>query len=139
MKEINIDTKNLIPAPLDDKNILVDSVMDSLFDNEEYTFEKNEYLGFVNSYPTYVEHHNNLMTILLAKPINDASSKNAWASGVIEKLTLGQYKDVEIEFNEVKCQYIDESDYVVVPFIMSFTMYKSKISVRFHWNAKKNE
>lgn len=136
MKEISIDTRNLIPAPLDDKNVLVDGVMDSLFDDQDYTFDKNEYLGFVGGYPTYAEHHANFMKIILAKPINDVLSINSWGSAVIEHLTLGEKKDVLMALDTVRCQYIDDSDYVSVPYIMSFVMHDKEITVMFHWNAE---
>jgi len=136
MKEISIDTRNLIPAPLDDKNVLVDGVMDSLFDDQDYTFDKNEYLGFVGGYPTYAEHHANFMKIILAKPINDVLSINSWGSAVVEHLTLGEKKDVMMVLDTVRCQYIDDSDYVAVPYIMSFVMHDKEITVMFHWNAE---
>ena len=139
MKEISIDTRNLIPAPLDDKNILVDSVMDSLFDGEDYTFDKNEYLGFVGGYPTYAEHHANFMKVRFVKPCNNIDDTSRWASEVVEHLTLGEHKEVLAEFDTVRCQYIDDSPDVCTPFIMSFVMYKNEITVMFHWNAKEGD
>lgn len=136
MKEIQIDTRNLIPAPLDDKNILVESIMNNLFDDEGYTFDKNEYMGFVGGWPTYAEHHGNFMRLRFVKPESDVDTIVKWASAVIKHLTLGDGKDVHSDGGITKVQYIDDFECWGTPYIMTFTLSDDIITVTFHWDAE---
>lgn len=137
MKEINIDIKNLMPAHIDDKNILVDSVMNTLFDDETYVFDKNEYMGFVEGFPTYVEHDDNKITVKYAGLASEDFDFTYWDSAIIEKLTLGERKELDKSGAPQRVQYIDDTPGVDTPYIMTFGICRDIVLVVFNWNMPK--
>ena len=53
MKEIKkmINTSKLAPAPLDNKNVMLDWWEENMFDDGSYSFSGNTYLGFIAGVP----------------------------------------------------------------------------------------
>ena len=53
MKEIKekIDVNSLVPAPLDNKNVMLDWWKENMFDDGSYSFSGNTYLGFIAGVP----------------------------------------------------------------------------------------
>lgn len=54
MKEINVDTRKYVKAPIDGKNVVEESLLDAIFDDSQYLSNKFS-LGFVGGEPTMIE------------------------------------------------------------------------------------
>ncbi len=64
MKEIKekIDVNSLVPAPLDNKNVMLDWWKENMFDDENYSFKGNVYLGFIAGLPVMATIKENVVT-----------------------------------------------------------------------------
>jgi len=136
MKEINIDTRKLMKAPIDDKNVMSDWLTDALFDNEEYTFNKNEYLGFVSGFPTFMSYRDNVVEMRFLKLPKSADDRCAWRGTIIERLTDVAYDELWCLGFTFHIQFIDDkacdSDGVHV---LTFDAVDDFVSIKFHWNV----
>lgn len=142
MKEININTNKLLPAPIDDKNVLSDWLFDALFDNEEYTFDKNEAMGFVGGYPTYLEHSDNCAFINYIKRDKKYEDEEAWMNSILGKLAEQDTEEKPRYFPvniSIGYTFLDDSvEDVEQQHILEITAYGDTVRVRFFWNVEKN-
>ena len=65
MKEIKekIDVNSLVPAPLDNKNVMLDWLEENMFDDGSYAFSGNTYLGFIAGVPVMATIKDNIVKI----------------------------------------------------------------------------
>lgn len=129
MKEINVDTRKYIKAPIDGKNVVEESLLDSIFDDSQYLSNKFS-LGFVRGVPTMIEYNENYLSIKKLRPW----STSEWGREIVKRLT-GESNN-NICCYETK-QYLDDlqSD----PLIYTFFLGIDYLTVRFHYNVKVDE
>ena len=65
MKEIKekIDVNSLVPAPLDNKNVMLDWWKENMFDDGSYAFSGNTYLGFIAGVPVMATVKDNIVEL----------------------------------------------------------------------------
>ena len=129
MKEINVDTRKYIKAPIDGKNVVEESLLDSIFDDSKYLSNKFS-LGFVRGVPTMIEYNGNYLSIKKLRPW----STSEWGREIVKRLT-GESNN-NIYCYETK-QYID--DLQSEPLIYTFFLGIDYLTVRFHYNVKVDE
>lgn len=129
MKEINVDTRKYIKAPIDGKNVVEESLLDSIFDDSQYLSNKFS-LGFVRGVPTMIEYNGNYLSIKKLRPW----STSEWGREIVKRLT-GESKN-SIYYYETK-QYLDERQ--AEPLIYTFFLGIDYLTVRFHYNVKVDE
>ena len=129
MKEINVDTRKYIKAPIDGKNVVEESLLDSIFDDSQYLSNKFS-LGFVRGIPTMIEYNGNYLSIKKLRPW----STSEWGREIVKRLT-GESN------NNIYCyetnQYLDERQ--AEPLIYTFFLGIDYLTVRFHYNVKLDE
>lgn len=130
MKEINVDTRKYVKAPIDGKNIVEESLLDTIFDDSQYLTNKFFSLGFVGGAPTMIEYNGNYLSIRKLRPC----SISEWGREIVKRLT-GKSKN-NIYCYETK-QYLDERQ--AEPLIYTFSMSTDYLTVRFHYNVKVDE
>ena len=129
MKEINVDTRKYIKAPIDGKNVVEESLLDSIFDDSQYLSNKFS-LGFVRGIPTMIEYNGNYLSIKKLRPW----STSEWGREIVKRLT-GESNNT-IYCYETK-QYLD--DLQSEPLIYTFFLGIDYLTVRFHYNVKVDE
>ena len=129
MKEINVDTRKYIKASIDEKNVVEESLLDSIFDDSQYLSNKFS-LGFVRCIPTMIEYNGNYLSIKKLRPW----STSEWGREIVKRLT-GESNN-NIYCYETK-QYLDERQ--EEPLIYTFFLGIDYLTVRFHYNVKVDE
>ena len=129
MKEINVDTRKYIKASIDEKNVVEESLLDSIFDDSQYLSNKFS-LGFVRCIPTMIEYNGNYLSIKKLRPW----STSEWGREIVKRLT-GESNN-NISCYETK-QYLDERQ--AEPLIYTFFLGIDYLTVRFHYNVKVDE
>lgn len=129
MKEINVDTRKYIKAPIDGKNVVEESLLDSIFDDSQYLSNKFS-LGFVRGIPTMIEYNGNYLSIKKLRPW----STSEWGRDIVKRIT-GESNN-NIYCYETK-QYLDERQ--EEPLIYTFFLGIDYLTVRFHYNVKVDE
>lgn len=129
MKEINVDTRKYVKAPIDGKNVLEESLLDAIFDDSQYLSNKFS-LGFVSGVPTMIEYNGNYLSIKMLR----SWSTLVWGREIVKRLT-GESKN-NIYCYETK-QYLDERQ--AEPLIYTFSLCLDYLTVRFHYNVKVDE
>ena len=80
---------------LDDKDLLTDALLDSLFGYQWYNWEGREALGFIAGYPTYVDYSLDEMNVFFSIPyVRDKEQIESWKRQVVENLT--EIEDIDI-------------------------------------------
>lgn len=129
MKEINVDTRKYIKAPIDGKNVVEESLLDAIFDDSQYLSNKFS-LGFVGGVPTMIEYNGNYLSVKKLCPCITSE----WGREIVKRLT-GESK------NNIYCyktkQYLDERQ--AEPLIYTFSLSTDYLTVRFHYNVKVDE
>lgn len=129
MKEINVDTRKYVKAPIDGKNVVGESLLDAIFDDSQYLSNKFS-LGFVGGVPTMIEYNGNYLSIKKLRPW----STSEWGREIVKRLT-------DESKNNIYCygtkQYLDESQ--AEPLIYTFFLGVDYLTVRFHYNVKVDE
>lgn len=54
MKQIEVNSNELVTALIDDKDVTSDWIVENLFDDGNYVREKNEAVGFIGGFPVFV-------------------------------------------------------------------------------------
>ena len=129
MKEINVDTRKYIKASIDEKNVVEESLLDSIFDDSQYLSNKFS-LGFVRCIPTMIEYNGNYLSMKKLRPW----STSEWGREIVKRLT-GESNN-NIYCYETK-QYLDERQ--AEPLIYTFFLGIDYLTVRFHYNVKVDE
>lgn len=127
MKEINVDTRKYVKAPIDGKNVVEESLLDTIFDDSQYLTNKFFSLGFVGGAPTMIEYNGNYLSIKKLRPW----STSDWGRDIVKRLT-GESNN-NIYCYETK-QYLDERQ--SEPLIYTFFLSTDYLTVRFHYNVK---
>lgn len=140
MKEIKIDVKKLLKAPIDDKNVMSDWLTDTLFDDQEYTFDKNEYLGFVAGYPTFMSYSGNEVEIRYLHLPKSTDDITVWKGAIMERITGSAYEGLWCVGLDGTLQLLDETnssspeDQHVITFSCKDEVV---VTIAFHWNVPK--
>lgn len=133
MKIINIDNetfRSLIPAPIDEKNICSDALLDVIYDDCAYTENGHRSVGFVNNIATMITYGDAMMAYFLHpySIVNMEYVVSLWQQTIVSRLTgialpLGK--------NDV---YILDEEYELV-----YGIYCDKVSivVSIKYNQKK--
>lgn len=126
MKEINVDTRKYIKAPIDGKNVVEESLLDAIYDDSQYLSNKFS-LGFVSGVPTMIEYNGNYLSIRKLR----SWITSEWCREIVKRLT-GESKN-NIYYYETK-QYLDERQ--AEPLIYTFFLSTDYLTVRFHYNVR---
>lgn len=142
-----IGLSQYIKAPIDDKNVLSDSIVDSLFDDGNYVWEKDEAVGFVSGVCTYLRFYkiNSICEFLdificgagMAKP----EDVDKWKKGVIEGITGGEFTEGFDPIHNEWFHFLIDDVNKEMPeeqLIASFLCLGTRMNVSFCWNKKKN-
>lgn len=126
MKIINIDSntfRGLIPAPIDEKNICSDVLLDAIYDDWTYTENGHQSVGFVENIATMITYGDAMMAYFL-HPYSVADRKHLvsmWQQTIISRLTgvslPSDINDVYIldeEYGLVYGIYCDEKSIAIV-------------------------
>lgn len=134
-----------LEAPIDDKNVLSGSIIENLFDDGNYVWERNEAVGFISGYPCLATYSGNRLSVgtCLRFP-GTPEAFDSWCRTIIERITGSEYTGkVFISHNKAKgYQFLslldDETnaDCEDNQLISSFWMYTNSVDVYFHWNKK---
>lgn len=140
MKEIVIDEKEYAKAPIDDKNVMSDSILDSLFD-DSYAWNKKEAVGFIKGYPVYTRYSSNMLILKMVKPNPSITDASEWMNQAICNVT-GERVDYKLSIakeNFRKSLLFDDNN-VGMPecqLIMTFTFLgREMLVVDFNYNCK---
>lgn len=91
MKILKIDENefSLMPkAPIDEKNVCSDVLLDAIYDNSSYTENGKQVVGFADGHSTFVEYSGCQMSIIFNHPfIVKDGIKQEWAIEIIDRLT----------------------------------------------------
>lgn len=138
MKQIQINEKELIEAPIDEINVLVDSIMESLFDEADYALEGRESVGFVGGNATYAKYRGNEIEIKLIGDYPNEGIRDIWCRSIVDKFTevwlkedLDDKKTIMFLDDETNKNYPEEQ------LIYVFVIEKDIMKIRFYWNNKK--
>lgn len=62
---------NIIPCPINEKDLCSDTLFDDLFDNSEYVERKNRFVGFIRDNIAKAVYTNNYVYMLFEEDIHD--------------------------------------------------------------------
>lgn len=88
-------------APIDDKNVMSDWVVENLFDEGNYVWGKNEAMGFIGGFPSFASYAGHVLEIRMTKRGTLSEEEwsldeiSAWNSTIVEHLTGNDYKNYE--------------------------------------------
>lgn len=140
MKRISIDRSEYLEAPIDDKNVLSDSLIESLFDDNNYAWERNEAMGFINGFPCLARYGGNKLSVRYVG-YTSPGTDTFWAMTVVERITGATY-DWKTE-EHLLCHSVtlldDETSEGVreCQLISGFEFTDDLVETRFYWNLKK--
>lgn len=96
MKIIDVDDFafcRMTKAPIGEKNVCSDVLLDAIYDNSSYTENNSTSVGFINGYPTFVGYSGCSMEINFNSPyITSDDIKKEWMLEIVERLTGIQLK-----------------------------------------------
>lgn len=101
MKQIEANINELMAAPIDDKNVMSDWVVENLFDEGNYVCGKNEAMGFIGGFPSFASYAGHVLGIrmiergTLSEEEWSLDEISAWHSTIVEHLTGNDYKNYE--------------------------------------------
>lgn len=91
MKIIDVDDFafcRMAKAPIDEKNVCSDVLLDAIYDNSSYAENNSTSVGFINEYPTFVRYGGCAMDIHFNSPyITSEDVKKEWMLEIVERLT----------------------------------------------------
>ena len=72
---------NIIPCPINEKDLCSDTLFDGLFDNSQYVEKGNRYVGFICDQIAKVEYDNNFVHMSFENSLHDRETKQIeeWA------------------------------------------------------------
>ncbi len=127
MKKIEITKEmHLVGTPLDETNVMVNEILANLFDEGRYEEQKNESVGFICGYPSYVCYSENELYIS-HKNIRGGSSFG-WFNTIAERLTGNDHEDVSTLLLMGGYNVLDENTGLV----LSFSVKSDHLIVRFY-------
>lgn len=140
MKEIKeiIYVESLIPAPLDNKNVMLDWWEENMFDDGNYAFSGNTYLGFIAGVPVMATVKNNIVKLkCIPQPCMDTGRFDDFGNSVIKNLTEDECHLTTYMVPAYK-QYIDDEREGDAKLLISFSIYEDEATISFHWNVPKD-
>lgn len=92
MRIINIDNetfRSLITAPIDEKNICSDALLDAVYDNRAYTENGHRSVGFVDNIATMITYGDAIMAYFLHSypVVNREYVVSLWQQTIVSRLT----------------------------------------------------
>jgi len=73
-------------APINEKDVLSDALLDALFDNSNYIESKQKAVGFISGYPSLAEWRNNKLTVTFVSSGDARRVINDWRREIISRL-----------------------------------------------------
>lgn len=140
MKEIKkiINVDKLIPAPLDNKNVMLDWWEENMFDDGSYAFSGNTYLGFIAGVPVMTTIKCNIVKIkCIPQPCMDTDRFDDFGNAVIKNLTEDECHLTTYMIPAYK-QYIDDEREEDAKLLISFSIYEDEATISFYWNVPKD-
>lgn len=141
MKQIKVNLCKYLEAPIDDKNVMSDSIIESLFDDGNYVWDRNEAVGFISGYPSYACYSGNRLKIKRFSS-DTFEGWEDWAKSIIERVTGSEFKE-KIKCNNDKGYFnvnlLDNEtnkEYKELQLITSFFAFRSIVCADFYWNQK---
>ena len=128
MKKVEIELNELMEAPIDEKNVLADALLDLLFDNSRYVWEGCQAVGFVNSLATIASYHDNILVVKIIPNNTSQEEKCGWYIAVVNAIT-GLESDSIKTFKYASLLNEDENiiyTYVVVCGVIEFQFHFNK-------------
>lgn len=140
MKEIKkiICTDKLTPAPLDNKNVMLDWWEENMFDDGSYAFSGNTYLGFIAGVPVMATIKDNFVELkCIPHPCSSIDELDAFGNAVIRNMT-GDDCHLLTAVIPVHKQYIDDEREEEMKLLITFSIYEEEAIISFHWNVQKD-
>ena len=139
MKEIKnmINTSKLTPAPLDNKNVMLDWWEENMFDDGSYAFSGNTYLGFIAGVPVMATVKDNIVDLkCIPQPYRSTDKLDDFGNAVIKNMTEDECNLITSMIPVYK-QYIDD-DREGSKLVISISIYDDEATISFHWNVPKD-
>ena len=73
-------------APVNEKDVLSDALLDALFDNSDYIESKQKAVGFISGYPSLAEWRNNKLVVTFVSPYQARGNITLWRREIISRL-----------------------------------------------------
>lgn len=86
--------KSLRPAPIDQTNVMEDSLLDLLFDGSRYVQENHKAVGFIYGLPSLTSVYDNCLTVTLIPNDCPEEEVDAWALQVVNSFSIQRLDDV---------------------------------------------
>ena len=140
MKEIKekIDANSLVPAPIDNKNVMLDWLEENMFDDGSYAFSGNTYLGFIAGVPVMATVKDNIVELkCIPQPYRSTDKLDDFGNAVIKNLTEDECHLTTYMVPAYK-QYIDDEREGDAKLLISFSIYEDEATISFHWNVPKD-
>ena len=139
MKEIKekIDVNSLVPAPLDNKNVMLDWWKENMFDDGSYAFSGNTYLGFIAGVPVIATVKDNIVELkCIPQPFRSTDKLDDFGNAVVKNMTEDKCNLITSMIPAYK-QYIDD-DREGSKLVISMSIYDEEATISFHWNVPKD-
>ena len=139
MKEIKekIDVNSLVPAPIDNKNVMLDWLEENMFDDGSYAFSGNTYLGFIVGVPVMATIKDNIVNIkCIPQPFRSTDKLDDFGNAVVKNMTEDECNLITSMIPTYK-QYIDD-DREGSKLVISMSIYDDEATISFHWNVLKD-
>lgn len=141
MKEIKkmINTSKLAPAPLDNKNVMLDWWEENMFDDGSYSFSGNTYLGFIAGVPVMATIKDNFVELkCIPQPFRSMDKLDDFGNAVIRRNITGDDCHLLTAVISEHKQYIDDEREEDMKLIVTFSIYNGEAIISFHWNVPKD-
>ena len=139
MKEIKekIDANSLVPAPLDNKNVMLDWWEENMFDDGSYALSGNTYLGFIAGVPVMATVKDNIVELkCIPQPLRSMDKLDDFGNAVVKNMTEDECNLITSMVPSYK-KYIDE-DREGSKLVISMSIYDDEATISFHWNVPKD-
>lgn len=129
MKKVEIELNELMEAPIDEKNVLADALLDLLFDNSRYVWEGCQAVGFVNSLATIASYIDNIFIVKIIPNSTSQDEKEEWYLAVINAITGLELDSVE-KFEYIS--FLNEDENI----IFTYVVLRGVVEFQFHFNEE---
>ena len=140
MKKIKkiIYVGKLTPAPLDNKNVMLDWWEENMFDDGSYAVSGNTYLGFIAGVPVMATVKDNFVELkCIPHPCRSIDELDAFGNAVIRNMTGDDCHLLTAVVPAYK-QYIDDEREEDMKLLITFSIYEEEAIISFHWNVQKD-
>lgn len=86
--------KSLRPAPIDQTNVMEDSLLDLLFDGSRYVQENHKAVGFIYGLPSLTSVYDNCLAVSLIPNNSLEEEVDEWAVSVVNSFSIQRLDDV---------------------------------------------